>query len=400
MINDFEDLSQSELDELLAVRHHLHRNPEPSWQEFETTQYLRTQLEQMPGVKIYENGLETGLLAVIEGFLPAEGEPVTVALRADIDSIAGTELWKSDVCSQKPGLMHACGHDFHSTALLGAARLLLKHQKNFAGKVLLIFQPAEETTDGARALIAKGLFDRFHPRAIFGLHNRPEVQTGQVIVQPTALMAAKINFEIEVCGVGGHGSMPHKCVDPLVCAASMIQTVLTIPSRNIDPMKALVCSICSIHGGTPQNLIVDRVEMTGSMRYLDPEVGKRAFERLQTIVASTADCFECKATLNVVEKVPAVINHPLLYPIALDAAKQTYGEDHILQSDPCLATEDFADYMQQIPGFFYWVGNCKAGDHPYAWHNAQFHVDDEALPQAAKLLALSALNGIEALGRR
>ncbi len=369
---------------LKSIRAHLHRHPEVSWQEFETTAYIRTVLSSIPHVEILELGLKTGVIARLEGAL----EGPCVALRADIDAIQMTECWESPCVSENLGVAHGCGHDFHTTCLLGAAMLLSQRRQTLKGSVIFIFQPAEETTNGALEIIRTGIFEKYGISAVFGLHNRPEIETGKVLVKQGGLMAAKINFKITVHGLGGHGSMPHKCVDPIVCAASMVQNVLTVASRNIDPMKAIVLSICSIHGGTPQNLVVDTVEMTGSMRWHDPEVGERALERLKTIVKATAETFECRADFEIVESVPAVFNHPELLERAQRAAILALGEGCMVPSESCLATEDFSEYMQLVPGFFFWLG-CRNPQETtaYPWHHAMFHVDDDALEGGAHLLA-------------
>ncbi len=383
------DYRQTEQENLKTreIKNHIHRHPETSWQEFATTAYLQSVLSTIPGVEILSLGLKTGVVARIQGAKPGR----CVALRADIDGLNVHEKWESPVMSLVDGKGHMCGHDFHTSCLLGAAMILSRLREQWSGSVILIFQPAEETTDGAREIIRTGIFEQYSIEAIFGLHNRPEIPTGKVVVQTEPLMAAKINFKVVVYGVGGHGSMPHKCVDPIVCAAGIVQNVLTIPARNVDPMKSIVLSICSIHGGTPANLIVDSVEMTGAMRYHDPEVGKRAFERLKRVVSSTAETFECTADFEVVEQVPSVINSPKLLDVALRSAQAAIGDDAPVKSESCMATEDFADYMQIVPGFFYWLGARKPEDTVYSWHNERFHTDDDALANGSALLAASAL---------
>ena len=382
------ELTTTQLNTLNHIKTHLHQHPETSWQEIKTTEFIQNQLRQIDGLEILDLGLKTGVVGIIHGSEPGN----TVALRADIDALDVDEYWPSDTPSLIPGKGHLCGHDFHTTCLIGAAMLLAQTRNQWKGSVVLIFQPAEETTNGAPEIIKTGIFDKYQIKAIFGLHNRPEIETGKIVVKPGPLMAAKINFAITVHGIAGHGSMPHKCVDPIVCAAAIVQNVLTITSRNIDPFKAIVLSICSIHGGTPANLIVDRVEMTGSMRYLDPAVGKRALERLQKIIQSTADTFECTADFEIVEQVHPVINSELLYETAKSSAESVLGKDCIVSSESALASEDFSAYMQLVPGFFYWLGSRKPGDQIYSWHNNYFHVDNDAIPFGSRLLAQSAVS--------
>ncbi len=387
------NLSQEEEQQIRAIKAHLHRHPEISWQEYETTAYIKEILSKIDGLEILPLDLKTGVVARLKCQNPGP----CVALRADIDALEVIECWDSPDKSQIEGKGHLCGHDFHTSSLIGAAKILSRLRHELSGTIIFIFQPAEETTNGARVILKTGVFESNHVEAIFGLHNRPEVDTGKVVVKPGSLMAAKINFKIVVHGVGGHGSMPHKCVDPLVCSAAIIQNVLTIPARNVDPMKSLVLSICSIHGGTPNNLIVDHVEMTGSMRYHEPEVGKRAFERLKTIVSATSETFECTSDFEVVESVPAVINAASLLEIAESSAREAIGPDAVVFSESGLATEDFADYMQVVPGFFYWLGSHKAGEDVYAWHHNKFHTDDDALRYGSQLLAVSAINFLQVL---
>lgn len=383
--------TEAEENRIRDLRHDLHRHPETAFNEYRTTEVIRRFLSSMEHVDILNASLglngKTGVVAMIRGGQPGK----TVALRADIDALQAEEGDIGKVCSETPGLAHLCGHDGHTACLCGAALRLHAHRHELPGNVLLIFQPAEETTRGARFLLDHGLFEKYPFQAVFGLHNRPEIPTGSVVVKPGPLMASKINFEIVVHGLGGHGSMPHQCVDPIVCAAAMVQNVLTVASRNVDPMQALVLSICSIHGGTPDNLIVDTVTMTGSMRYLDAQTGNRALTRLQTIVSSTAETFECTADFNMVERVPTVDNDSRLQDIAQQAAQDALGNDAIVPSPSALASEDFAEYMACAPGWFYWLGNRALNDESYPWHHKNFHLDDDMLPLGARLLASSAI---------
>ncbi len=380
------ELLKEEEQAVRAIKNELHRHPETSWEEVETTALIRREIAKIPGMEIVETGMNTGVIALLRGGQKGR----CVSLRADIDGLNVIEKYESDVMSEVPGKGHLCGHDFHTAGLLGAAKILSRNRDELKGTVLFIFQPAEETTNGAREIIKTGVFERFEVGAIFGLHNRPEEETGHVVVKLEPLMAAKINFKIVIHGFGGHGSMPHKCIDPIVCAAGIVQNVLTIPARNVDPMKSLVLSICSIHGGTPANLIVDQVEMTGSMRYHDPEVGQRALERLKQVVTSTADVFECRSEFEIVEQVPAVINSPELLETAQKAVELAVGKEAAITSESGLATEDFADYMQIVPGFFFWLGARKPGDTCFAWHNEKFHTDNDALKFGSQLLAACA----------
>ena len=380
-------LSPLQEQSVRELKRTIHRNPELSWKEYDTTKLIRKTLEELPGIEITDSGLDTGICAVLTGGRPGR----TAALRADIDAIEANEEYSSDCVSGSPGIAHMCGHDFHTASLLGAEMLLSEHRDEIPGRILFLFQPAEETTTGAQALVKTGILETEHAEAVFGLHNRPEVPTGQVVVHEGPLMAAKINFRILVHGRGGHGSMPQKCVDPIVCASAMIQGIQTVISRNIDPLEAIVLSVCSIHAGTPDNLIVDEAVMTGSMRTFEPAVEARALERLRRIVDATADAYECTAEFIIEEAVPAVINREPMVSLAREAAKKVLGEDGVVDSAPGLATEDFSFYMQKVPGFFYWLGSGTAGEECASWHNSRFHTNDSALRYGAELLAQSAM---------
>ena len=382
-------LTPQEESAIRQVKNRLHQCPEVSWEEHRTAKIIREELNKIEGVELLDCPLPTAVLARITGKNPGR----TVALRADIDALRSKEEWESDCMSENPGVAHVCGHDFHTAALLGAAHILSRNRESLTGDAILLFQPAEETTSGAGKIMETETFQSLGIDMIFGLHNRPEVTTGKVVVQPGPMMSAKKNFVLRIKGLGGHGSMPHKCIDPIVCAASMIQSLQTIVSRNTSPQETLVLSIGSIHGGSCENLVVDLVEMTGSMRYFTPEVGERAAERLEKIVEATAEAYECHAELVYQEQIPAVINSGEMYEIARRAAVEAMGEAAILQTPPSVASEDFALFMQEIPGFFYWLGVGREGEPCYSWHNARFHTDDDALKYGASLLAWSVVEG-------
>lgn len=384
-------VTPEEEEALKRIKNQIHEHPELSWEEEETAALIRRELITMPGLTLVENPLKTAVIARIKGEMPG----MTIALRADIDALKADEAWKSDHVSQVPGVAHACGHDFHTAALLGAARILSRNREKMAGDAILIFQPAEETTNGAAELIKTGLFKDLKIDAIFGLHNRPEIPAGQVVLQEGPLMAAKKNFKITLYGVGGHGSMPHKCVDPLVCMAAIIQALQTIVSRNTDPLDALVLSVGSVHGGSQENLIVDEVEMTASMRYFRKEVGERTMERLHAILENTAAAYECGVKLEMKEELPALINGEAMTAIARDAAEKAMGKESLVTSAPGLATEDYALFMEEVPGYFYWLGSGDEEDTVYSWHNSRFHTNDDTLKDGAALLAQSVISAQE-----
>ena len=381
-------LLPEEYEEILRIKRDLHMHPELSKKEFRTTGLIQAFLEKLPGVEILDTGTPTGVLARISG----DGSGTEIALRADIDALPQNEQYESPWKSRIDGVMHACGHDFHTASLLGAALILtrMKAQGELANNVDLIFQPAEEGTTGARALIDAGLFERIHPCAIFGIHNWPSVESGRIVVHEGALMSAKRNMTIRIRGRGGHGSMPHLNVDPIVCAAAVVQSLQTIVSRNTDPMEALVLSISRIEGGSPVNRVADQVEMNATIRSLSDEALDRGIARTEAIVRNTAAAYECEYDLVWEERIPAVRNLPEMAErakLAADAA----APGSITDAAPSLASEDFALYGRYVPSWFFWVGSRTEGEPAEDLHRPGFHTDDRAMRQTAQLYAAAAM---------
>ena len=378
-------LTDDDIKRLTAFRHDLHQNPELSGQEIWTTEKIREFLSMLPGCSILSLPVKTGVVARI----PGTGNEIM--LRADIDALPQTEktdiLWKSSV----PGVMHACGHDLHTTALCGAALLICRMKKE--GAVLptidLVFQPSEENGAGAKMLIDAGLFDRIHPKACFGMHNWPSIEIGKAVCREGALMAALRNFDVVVHGAGGHGSMPHLNVDPIVCAAAMIQSLQTVVSRNVNPLEAGILSINMIEGGSPVNLVVDKVRMKGTLRSLSDDTLERMTERVEALVKRTAQAYECRVDILWKEKIPAVWNSAEMTKEAIRCVGKSSSS--IVDAPPTLVGEDFALYRRCVPSFFFWVGSRMVGADIHELHTPQFFADDSAITYAAELYAACAV---------
>ena len=237
-------------------------------------------------------------------------------------------------------------------------------------------------------LIDAGLFDRIHPQACFGLHNWPSVDTGRIVCREGALMAAKRNFDILIYGAGGHGSMPHLNIDPIVCAAAVVQSLQTVISRNTDPLDAAILSINMIQGGSPVNLVVDKVLLKATIRSLSDAALDRAIARVKTIVEKTAEAYECRSEIQWKERIPAVWNAPEMLAAARRCAEKTGCE--LTDARPSLASEDFALYRRFAPSFFFWVGSRAAGAPVEELHTPRFFADDRAIRHAAELYAACA----------
>lgn len=380
-------LTEEEYQRAFALRRDLHMHPELSGQEVRTTAKLREFFAALPAFHILPLPVETGLVVRIEG----NDSAPEVMLRADIDALAQHERYESPWKSRTDGVMHACGHDLHAAALAGAALLLSRAKADgmLRGTVDLVFQSAEETTTGAKALIDAGLFDCIHPVYCFGIHNWPSLPTGSAVCREGAIMAAKKNFEIRIHGSGGHGSMPQLNIDPIVCAAAVVQSLQTVVSRNMDPRDAVVLSVNAIEGGSDANLVVEDVSMRATVRSLSRLALKRAVKRIEDIVANTAAAYECRSELVWHEDIPAVWNAPEMTALARRCAEAVGLA--LSDAPPSLASEDFSLYRAHAPSFFYWVGSTALGERGEELHRPLFHADDEALRCAAALYAASAL---------
>ena len=354
---------------------YLHTIPEMAFEEHKTTEYIRNVCSGYP-VKIIDIGMETGLVCWLDA-----GRDKTVALRADIDAVPTAD-----------GPHHFCGHDSHSSALLGAMDYLCGAE-DLTHNVLFIFQPAEEGTRGARAMLDHGLLEKVpqRPVRIFGIHNRPEVDFGKVVVHRGPLMSEKSIFRMTFEGVAGHGSLPHKCVDPIVAAAAFINGIQTISSRNIDPFDPVICTVNSVNAGAPDIAVTADARVTGYFRSFSHEAHKRMGQRLRRLAESTAEAYECRFDLNVTHAVPAVFNGDEMHALASKAVASVLGEDAVTDSDPCLASEDFAVYGEEMPAFLYWVGSGVPGEVCPPWHDPGFHMDPRYMQSAVPVLCASAL---------
>lgn len=383
--------------ELKALKDDLHRHPELSFEERRTTAVLREKLTAL-GLEIIDLGMETGVVAVLHGDLPGG----TVALRADIDAIAQQEAAHDGAVSGVDGVMHGCGHDFHTAGLYGAAKLLSRNRESLRGTVVFLFQPAEEVTQGAQTMIDHGLLQKLpsQPQLLFGLHNRPELPAGVIAVMEGPVMAGKSHFTITLHGRSGHGGSPHKCTDVIVAGAGIVNAVQTIVSRNIDPLDSLVCSVLSIHAGTPDNFVPDLLTMTGSIRSHSDAAQERAQTRLKELACGIAAAYGCTAEVSFHKGVPATVNTAYMTKLARKAAEGVVGADRIVSPRPDMGSEDFAVLGQYIPSFFYWLGSGFPDRVNACWHNEHFETDDRALPLAAALLANSALTGLDELARQ
>lgn len=384
------NFAESCLDQLIKLRRHFHQYPELSNEEFETTRYIRRFLEDN-NIEILDLNLKTGLIAVIKG----NHKGKKVALRADIDALPIAENFESSYKSVNEGVMHACGHDFHMASLMGAAVILNQIKDQIKGEVYFIFQPAEETDDGAKQICQVSVINEMD--AIFGIHNAPEIPVGYIGIKSGPLMASIDHFKIKIKGVGGHGANPHLTIDPIVCAANVIQALQVISSREIDPVDTAVISCCMLNAGTAYNIIPEIVSIEGTVRSFTVKSQRYIENRLKDIVYLQAKSFKASVDIEYSKEVPAVNNSELETQVCINSAEKIFGKEKVITPNLCMGGDDFAIYLEKIPGayMFLGVGNSSIGaDKP--WHHSCYTLDENALPYGAAILSQVALDYLRA----
>ena len=369
--------------ELVRWRRHLHAHPGLTLHEEATAAFVSERLREM-GVEV-EGGIGGhGLVATVRGRGGEGASNRSVGLRADMDALPIQEL-NPDLPhrSTVPGVMHACGHDGHTTALLGAA-LLLKADPNWSGTVRLVFQPAEEGGGGARAMIADGLFTRFPMERIFGWHNWPGLEAGTVAVHEGPVMAAAARFEIAFEGHAGHAALPHLTRDPMLGAGHCIVALQSLVSRNVDPLDAAVVSVTVAEAGEAQNQVPQRAVLKGTMRYLREETGDALEEGIRRVADGVAATYGLRAEVAVRRGVAVTANQAAEREIAAQAA----GAVSSLRRDllPAMTGEDFSWLLREVPGAFVWIGNGSA-EGGRELHNPSYDFNDDILPTASAWLA-------------
>ena len=365
-------------NEMISWRHHFHENPELAYNEFNTSKKVVELLKEFGITEIEEGIGKTGVVATLEN-----GIGKTIGLRADMDALPIFEENKNKKYKSKcDGKMHACGHDGHTTMLLGAAKYL-SETKNFKGKVVLIFQPAEEGFAGAKAMIDDGLLERYPINEIYGMHNMPGLEAGVLAIESGPRLAAADNFVIEIIGKGAHGAMPSNSIDPIVCGASIIQNLQHIVSRNSDPKETLVITVASFNSGHANNVIPKSASLSGTIRYYNDKIGSLAKNRFFEVINSTCDAFGAKVDINFQKGYPATINHKKQSEFAYDSAKKIVGNKASSSQAPMMGSEDFSYFLKKVPGCFAWIGNGPSA----SLHNPKYDFNDSILSIGSSFLA-------------
>ncbi|WP_254772895.1 M20 family metallopeptidase [Paenibacillus sp. NFR01] len=367
---------------MVKWRRHLHRHPELSYQEKETSAFVAGLLEGF-GIEVRRSGAGYGLTGIIKGTRPGK----TVVLRADMDALAIAEENTHDYVSQNQGVMHACGHDGHTAILLAVAAYYSARRDELRGELRFLFQPAEEVCPGgAQGMIGEGVLEGAD--AVYGLHLWSPLPLGTLGSAPGPLMASADEFFIDITGKGGHGGMPHRGVDSIVAASALVLQLQTIVSRNVDPLRPAVVSIGTIQGGTAQNVIAERCRITGTVRAFDEETRYLIRGRIEALSAQVAAAYGAEANVDYLMGYPPLVNHAAEFRRFLRVAPDALGSGvQAIEMEKLMPAEDFAYYLQQLPGCFVFVGaGNPEKEATYPHHHSRFEIDEDALLHGAKLL--------------
>ena len=380
------DITKKYKDYIIEKRRYFHMNPEPSFNEYDTSKVVQEELTKI-GIP-FEIFAKTGIIATIKGQNPGK----TVLLRADMDALEVCEKNNVSYRSQKEGLMHACGHDGHIAMLLGAAHVLNEIKNDISGEIKLLFQPAEEIAKGAKAMIEESkIIDSID--AAFAIHLWQGVPVGKISLESGARMAAADLFSIKVKGKSGHGSMPHETIDAVVVASAIVMNLQHLVSRNTNPLDTLVVTVGKLTAGTRHTIIAGEALLEGTIRSFSDEVWKKVPEQIERVVKNTAAAYNAEAEIDLVRATPPLVNNQDISDILKASAEKLYGEEVVTKYEKTPGGEDFAYFTQAVPGALAFVGirNDETGiNSPH--HNETFDMDEEALEMGANLYAQFAID--------
>ncbi len=373
IIKELEDLQE----EMQDWRRDIHAHPEIAFEEHRTAKIVAEKLESF-GIEVETGIAGTGVVGTLKKGMGNR----SIGLRADLDALLINETNDFEYKSKTPGQMHACGHDGHTTMLLGAAKYL-SEQGNFDGTVNFIFQPAEENEGGGRAMIEDGLFDKYPVESVYGMHNIPGMPVASFAIRPGPIMAAFDIFNLTIIGRGGHAAMPQTTVDPIIVGTKIIDAFQAIISRSIDPQEPTVLSVTQFHGGDAYNVIPNQVEIKGCTRCFSPEVQKKLEDEMRLISESICKAYGADCEFHYEHRYPATINSEEEAHLAGRVAQEVVGEERVnLSPKPAMGSEDFAYMLQEKPGSYIWIGNGD-GEGSCMIHNPGYDFNDEILPIGA-----------------
>lgn len=367
-------------DEMTQWRRDIHAHPELGFEERRTADFVAAKLDEF-GIQVHKDIGKTGVV----GVLRVGNDPASIGLRADMDALPIVEANEFAHRSTVEGTMHACGHDGHTTMLLGAAKYL-SERRDFRGQVNFIFQPAEEGIGGARAMIADGLFDRFPCDSLFAMHNAPGMPVGQFGAAPGTITAAGAFFDIDILGTGAHGAHPHHSVDPVVVAAQLVTALQSVVARNLKPADTGVVSVTQIHAGDAYNVIPDKTRLSGTVRTFSKSVMALIQDRMTELAAGLAGSFGARAEVDFRTVFHPVVNDAAAALVAADVCDELVGVDNVRRNfPPGTGSEDFSFMLEEVPGCYLLLGNGSANAHPV--HHPAYDFNDDALTYGASFFA-------------
>ena len=385
MLSQIKELATSLAPRLIEIRRHIHAHPELSGEEYQTAAYVAGVLSSC-GLHVQEGIGKTGVIGEIKG---QSDTPHWLGIRTDMDALPIQECTGVEFASRQPGIMHACGHDVHTTVGLGTAMVLSQLPEALAGHVRFLFQPAEEIAQGASWMVAQDAMKDV--AAILGIHVFPSIPAGCIGLRQGALTAAADDLELIIMGESGHGARPHESKDAIWIAAQVVTTLQQAISRTHNPLRPVVLTIGQINGGRAPNVIADQVKMLGTVRSLHPETHESLPGWIENIVASVCQMYGAKYKMNYRRGVPSVQNDPQLTQLVAEAAREAWGKDCIqLLPEPSLGAEDFSVYLQHAPGMMFRLGVGHLDQPNYPLHHPKFEVDESAIVTGVVTLAYSA----------
>jgi len=385
-------------EQIVSLRRHLHQFPEVSGEEYATSEAVREKLDEH-GIPFTAGYARTGVLGVVEGSRPGK----TVALRADIDALPIQEENNHSFVSKVDGVMHACGHDAHTAMLVGAGWLVNDIREGLPGRVLLLFQPAEEAspTGGARQMMKDGVFREHRPQVIFAQHVWPELPAGQIGVRGGPMTGTSDRFRVTIKGRGGHASKPHQTIDAIVVANQVINGLQTVVSRDVDPLRSAVLTIGKIRAGTRYNAIAQRATLEGTIRTFGSHTKERVKDRFHSIVGGVAESMEASAHITYWDGYPATVNTPVWAERVRKSAQDLLGPDATPEIEPSLGGEDFGRFLLDYPGAYFRLGTAFSNaSEKRRLHDSRFDIDEAALQPGAELLAQLAVDTLYQLEDR
>ena len=380
---EYRSAAERQFDQLVAWRRDFHMFPELGFQERRTAQIIADQLRKWD-YRVQTGVATTGVVGVLEGTQPG---PVVMA-RFDMDALPITEENRTGYASQNSGVMHACGHDAHMAIGLGVALLMAEHRENLSGVLKLVFQPGEEGSNGAEAMVNEGVLEHPRPDVVLAAHVWSGAPVGVVDVTAGPVMAAVDRWTCTIRGEGGHGAMPHQTVDPIVASAQMVSALQTIVSRNVSPLDTAVVTVGTIHGGNAFNVIPGHVELSGTIRTFSPSVREMVVQRVREVVEGAAASSGTSAELEINFLSPAVVNDERVAAHVHAAAEAVLGSEHVFAGLQTMGGEDASYFLTEIPGCCFFLGSAGTGAGPIApHHNPHFDVDEKVLPLGVAVMA-------------